>query len=170
MRRLHLGSNGSVSASLSPSLGLPYPALGAWTSIFPQPQRLTYDRPGDSFDIHLKITYECLLTEDLHQTLISEGYNIFRIPFLLERMARGSITAQLDSGYLKNLTDTVTHITGKGKFAVLDAHNYGRYNGAIITDTASFGTFWKNLATQFKSNANVVSGAPPLNVSRVPRI
>lgn len=95
--------------------------------------------------------------------MISEGYNIFRIPFLLERMARGSITAQLDSGYLKNLTDVVTHITGKGKFAVLDAHNYGRYNGAIITDTASFGTFWKNLATQFKSNANVVSDVPPLS-------
>lgn len=72
-------------------------------------------------------------------------------------MARGSITAQLDSGYLKNLTAVVTHITGKGKFAVLDAHNYGRYNGAVITDTAAFGTFWKNLATQFKSNANVVS-------------
>lgn len=95
--------------------------------------------------------------------MISEGYNIFRIPFLLERMARGSITAQLDSGYLKNLTSVVTHITGKGKFAVLDAHNYGRYNGAIITDTSAFGTFWKNLATQFKSNANVVSGSPRYN-------
>lgn len=92
--------------------------------------------------------------------MISEGYNIFRIPFLIERMARGSITAQLDSGYLKNLTDVVTHITGKGKTAVLDAHNYGRYNGAIITDTSAFGTFWKNLATSFKSNANVVSGRP----------
>lgn len=101
-----------------------------------------------------------MLTSNLHQTLISEGYNVFRIPFLLERMARGSITATLDSGYLKNLTDVVTHITGKGKFAVLDAHNYGRYNGAIITDTSSFGTFWKNLATSFKSNANVVSGPP----------
>ncbi|KKY34461.1 putative glycoside hydrolase family 5 protein [Diaporthe ampelina] len=89
-------------------------------------------------------------------TLISEGYNIFRIPFMLERMALGSITAQLDSGYLNNLTSVVTHITGKGKFAVLDAHNYGRYNGAVITDTAAFGTFWANLATQFKSNANVI--------------
>lgn len=114
--------------------------------------------------------HECveLLIGDLHQTLISEGYNIFRIPFLLERMARGSITAQLDSGYLKNLTNVVTHITGKGKFAVLDAHNYGRYNGAVITDTAGFGTFWKNLATQFKSNANVVSGSLALKFQKVP--
>jgi endoglucanase len=85
-------------------------------------------------------------------------------------MARGSITAQLDSGYLKNLTATVTHITGKGKFAVLDAHNYGRYNGAVITDTAAFATFWKNLATQFKSNANVVSCSLPVDFQRLPGI
>lgn len=74
----------------------------------------------------------------------------------MERMAQGSVTASLNAGYLNNLTAVVNHITQKGKYAVLDAHNYGRYNGAVITDTSAFGTFWKNLATPFKSNANVV--------------
>jgi len=32
----------------------------------------------------------------------------------------------------------------------------GRYYGNIITDTAGFQAFWKTVATQFKSNANVI--------------
>jgi endoglucanase len=35
-------------------------------------------------------------------------------------------------------------------------HNYGRFNGAIITDTAGFKTWWKNVAAQYKDNALVV--------------
>jgi len=90
------------------------------------------------------------------QTLINDGYNIFRVPFAMERMAPGSITGSLDSNYLRNLTEVVNFITNAGKYAILDPHNYGRYNGAIITDTNSFQTFWTNLAKQFASNSHVV--------------
>ncbi|KAL9624960.1 MAG: hypothetical protein Q9160_001007 [Pyrenula sp. 1 TL-2023] len=89
-------------------------------------------------------------------TLISEGYNMFRVPFLMERMAQGSITAQFNAGYLANYTATINHITGKGAYAVIDPHNYGRYNGAIIQSTTDFASFWTRLATQFKSNSKVV--------------
>lgn len=44
-RLLHLGLNGSVLASLLLNSGQPCPGHGAWTSIFPRPQRSTYDRP-----------------------------------------------------------------------------------------------------------------------------
>lgn len=75
----------------------------------------------------------------------------------MERMARGSIDAALDTAYLTNYSVAVNYITSKGAYAVLDAHNYGRYNGNIINDTAAFKTFWSNMAIAFKSNSRVVS-------------
>lgn len=94
--------------------------------------------------------------ENAMQTLINQGYNIFRIPFSMERLAAGGLTSSFDQVYLTNLTKTVNFVTGKGAWAVIDPHNFGRYNGAIITDTTGFGTFWKNLATAFKSNAKAI--------------
>ncbi|KAG5942044.1 hypothetical protein E4U60_007521 [Claviceps pazoutovae] len=88
--------------------------------------------------------------------LIKEGYNIFRIPFLLERMASPSLSSPLQTDYLNSITEIVNAITKQGKHAILDAHNYGRYNGNIITDTQAFQTFWKNLAGKFSDNANVI--------------
>lgn len=85
----------------------------------------------------------------------------------MERLAVSSLTASFDSTYFSSLSSVVTHITSKGKYAVLDPHNYGRYKNAIITDVIGFGTFWKNLATPFKSNANVVSRTLDIFISPV---
>ncbi|KAG7287158.1 hypothetical protein NEMBOFW57_006663 [Staphylotrichum longicolle] len=90
------------------------------------------------------------------QTLLNDGYNSFRIAFSMERLAVGQVTAPLDAGYLKNLTDTVNYITSRGAWAIIEPHNFGRYNGNIITDTAAFGTFWSNIAKAFQSNSLVV--------------
>ncbi|KAG0649236.1 hypothetical protein D0Z07_4285 [Hyphodiscus hymeniophilus] len=89
-------------------------------------------------------------------TLMGQGFNIFRVPFLMERMAVGSLTASLDPAYLANYTATINYITGKGGWAIVDPHNFGRYNGNIITDTAGFQTFWANLASTFKSNSKAI--------------
>jgi endoglucanase len=88
---------------------------------------------------------------------MAEGYNIFRLPFAMERMAPTSLTEPLSPAYLANYTTVVNYITNKGGWAVIDPHNFGRYNGAIITDTVGFGTFWTNLAGTFKSNSHAVS-------------
>ncbi|EKD16131.1 uncharacterized protein L3040_007780 [Drepanopeziza brunnea f. sp. 'multigermtubi'] len=88
--------------------------------------------------------------------LISEGYNTFRVAFAMERLAPSGITAAFSAAYFANLTATIQHITDKGAYAVLDPHNFGRYNGAIISDVAGFKTFWTTLATPFKANAKVV--------------
>ncbi|KAJ4251460.1 Endoglucanase gh5-1 [Fusarium torreyae] len=89
-------------------------------------------------------------------TLISQGYNTFRVQFRMERTNPSSMTGAFDQAYLKNLTSIVSHITSKGAYAVLDPHNYGRYFNNIITNTADFQTYWKNLAAQFKSNDHVI--------------
>jgi endoglucanase len=74
----------------------------------------------------------------------------------MERMAQGSITAPLSTSYLNPYMAVINDITSHGAHAIVDAHNYGRYNGQIITDTAGFQTFWNNLATVFKGNSLVV--------------
>lgn len=90
------------------------------------------------------------------QTLMDAGMNMFRIPFLMERLAQSSMTATLDADYLSNLTTVVQFITGAGSYAVLDPHNYARYGGNIISSTSDFKTFWTNVATEFADNSKVV--------------
>ncbi|KAJ5439188.1 uncharacterized protein N7458_010186 [Penicillium daleae] len=90
------------------------------------------------------------------QTLINDGMNIFRVQFLMERLTPNGMTGSFDSAYLKNLTTVVDYITQAGAHAVIDPHNYGRFNGAIISSTSDFQTFWTNVAGQFKSNNLVI--------------
>ncbi|KAF4627312.1 hypothetical protein G7Y89_g10837 [Cudoniella acicularis] len=103
----------------------------------------------------LGTTYEWPSTTSIG-TLMGKGMNAFRIPFLMERIAPGTITATLDATYLSGLQTVVSFITAKGGYAIIDAHNYGRYDQNIITSTSDFQTFWKNVATEFATNDNVV--------------
>lgn len=90
------------------------------------------------------------------QTLMDMGMNSFRIPFLMERLAQSTMTATLDADYLANLTTVVSFITDAGSYAILDPHNYARYDSTIISSTSDFQTFWTNVATEFADNANVI--------------
>jgi hypothetical protein len=53
---------------------------------------------------------------------MSQGYNIFRVAFSMERLTPGSITSSASDAYLKNLTETVNYITDKGSYAILDPY------------------------------------------------
>ncbi|KAI9051394.1 hypothetical protein LZ554_004441 [Drepanopeziza brunnea f. sp. 'monogermtubi'] len=88
--------------------------------------------------------------------LIGKGMNIFRIAFMMERLAQTTMTADLDATYLGDMSTLVNHITTAGAYAVLDPHNFGRYAGSIISSTADFKTFWTNVATEFKTNDKVI--------------
>ncbi|KUJ21983.1 glycoside hydrolase [Mollisia scopiformis] len=90
------------------------------------------------------------------QILMDKGMNIFRIPFLMERLAQGTMTASLDATYLAALKTTVEFITTAGGHAIVDPHNFGRYDGTIFTSTSDFQTFWTNVATEFATNDNVI--------------
>jgi endoglucanase len=98
---------------------------------------------------------------------MSEGYNIFRVPFAMERMAPGSVGAALSPTYLANYSAVINHITAKGGWALVDPHNFGRYNGAIITDITAFQTFWTNLAANYKDNTNAVSRSAKIRIEAV---
>ncbi|CAN8105205.1 unnamed protein product [Discula destructiva] len=90
-------------------------------------------------------------------TLMSQGFNIFRVPFAMERMlSTTSLTSPLATAYLANYTGTINYITSQGGYAIVDPHNFGRFYGSIISDTAGFQTFWQNLASVYKSNSKVI--------------
>ncbi|KAG8982962.1 hypothetical protein FRB90_006437, partial [Tulasnella sp. 427] len=86
------------------------------------------------------------------------GFNAFRVAFLMERLSppANGLTGAFDSTYLASLQSTVSYITGKGAYVAIDPHNYLRYNGSVISDSAAFTTWWKNLATLFKGNSHVI--------------
>ncbi|PPQ67529.1 hypothetical protein CVT25_006070 [Psilocybe cyanescens] len=89
---------------------------------------------------------------------VGQGFNTFRVPFLLERMTPPAtgIAGSFNQTYLSGLKTIVSYITSKGAHAVIEPHNYMRYNNGIISSTSDFSTFWKNLANEFKSTANVI--------------
>ncbi|KAL0931310.1 endoglucanase 3 [Colletotrichum truncatum] len=89
-------------------------------------------------------------------TLIAQGYNTFRMGFRMERVAPSGLTGKFDDAYVSGLTKIVDHVTSAGASIVLDPHNYGRFSGSIITDTAAFKTFFVNWANLFKSNDKVI--------------
>lgn len=78
---------------------------------------------------------------------------------MMERItppSSGGITGPLNNAYISGLDTIINYITNKGAYAVIDPHNYGRYNGAIITDTNAFKTWWTNIANRYKGNSRVI--------------
>lgn len=89
---------------------------------------------------------------------VEKGFNFFRLPFLMERLAPPAtgITGAFNATYLNLIKTTVSYATGKGAYIALDPHNYLIYNGATLTSTSDFQTFWTNLANEFVDNDHVV--------------
>ncbi|KAK4539263.1 hypothetical protein LTR36_000841 [Oleoguttula mirabilis] len=95
-------------------------------------------------------------TLSTYNTLIAKGMNTFRVNILMERLTPSGMTGSLDAAYLGNLTQQVNYITNAGAYAIICPHNYGRFNGAIITSTSDFQTWWQHVAAVYKSNSKVI--------------
>ncbi|THG99752.1 hypothetical protein EW026_g2669 [Hermanssonia centrifuga] len=89
---------------------------------------------------------------------VGKGFNTFRITFLMERISPPAtgLTGPFDATYLSGLKTIVSYVTGKGGYALVDPHNFMIYNGATISDTNAFQTWWQNLASEFKTDSHVV--------------
>lgn len=80
----------------------------------------------------------------------------------------------LNESYFDELVRAVNYITSKGAYAILDAHNYMRYNdpsmqpfsGSVIGNTSddraattqNLAAFWSELSSRFVINSNVIFG------------
>lgn len=126
-----------------------YPGTWGVDFIFPDNSSIQVFQP--------LVASRCWAYLTLEQTLIGQGFNIFRVPFMMERMlSTESLTSPLATAYLANYTGTIDYITSAGAYAIVDPHNFGRFYDSIFTDTAGFQTFWENLAGEYKSNSKVI--------------
>ncbi|EWC44253.1 hypothetical protein DRE_01079 [Drechslerella stenobrocha 248] len=91
---------------------------------------------------------------------IEKGFNTFRVPIKLERVAPPSSglkdPSTYNQQYLSGLYQIVSYITNNGAKAIIDVHNFGRYNGQILTDVEGFGNFWQALSSWTNFNERVI--------------
>ena len=92
---------------------------------------------------------------------MSRGMDVFRIPFLWERL-QPSLGGALDPAELQRLQAIVSYATAKGATVILDPHNYARYRGALIgspgVPNERFAAFWGRLASLYQGNDRVIFG------------
>jgi len=90
-----------------------------------------------------------------------KGLNIFRLPFLWERI-QPTLNGAFNDTYLGYITGVVDYATSKNAKVVLDPHNYARYRSVVIgtgnVPTTAFASFWGQLAKVFMNNNNVIFG------------
>ena len=96
---------------------------------------------------------------------MAKGMNIFRLPFLWERLQNDQ-SGPLNQDELTRIKDFVSYVTSKQGYVILDPHNGARYYNEIINldgpygalPLAAFEDFWTKLANQFKNNTLVIFG------------
>ncbi|KAI1343884.1 glycoside hydrolase family 5 protein [Xylariaceae sp. FL0016] len=89
-------------------------------------------------------------------TMIDKGMNTFRVPIMMERFIPTKMTGTVNETYAAGLDDIVKFITGKGAYAIIDPHNFGRYYSNIITDVDGFGAWWSVMAKRYAANDKVI--------------
>ncbi|KAJ7584757.1 endoglucanase 1 [Mycena floridula] len=138
----------------------------------PTPGDSTFGLPGT-----FGVDYAFINKSTVDIFVDQEKINFFRVTFLMERMCplATGLGSTFNETYFEEFADAIQYITEtKGVFALIDPHNYMRYNdassqpssGSVIGNTsdptaattAQFHDFWQELATRFVANPNVVFG------------
>lgn len=87
-----------------------------------------------------------------------KGLNLIRLPFRWERM-QPTLSGPLDPAQLGYMDTFIAAAKARNMSVILDAHNYGRYNGAVIGSDAvtntNFADFWKRLAAHYRGETAI---------------
>jgi endoglucanase len=89
---------------------------------------------------------------------LARGLSTFRVPFRWERL-QPARRQPFDRAEQERLETTVSDLTVKGAYVVLDVHNYGRYRTGVLgaeIPAADFADLWARLAASFKGDPKVV--------------
>ncbi|KAI1321375.1 endoglucanase 1 [Xylariaceae sp. FL0255] len=136
-----------------------------------------YGSVGQGLPGRFGVDYQFISEAGVDTHVEQNHINLFRIAFLLERMCpvATGLGKTFNETHFQLYQDAVNYVTvTKGAYAILDPHNYMRYNdpssqpysGSVIgntTDpkaatTADFGAFWGELASRFANNTKVIFG------------
>ncbi|KAK0666424.1 endoglucanase 1 [Cercophora samala] len=123
------------------------------------------------------VDYAFISNSGVDTMIDTHKVNLHRVAFLLERMCPLSygLGAKFNETHFEHFKEAIDYITiTKGAYAILDPHNYMRYNdpssqpfsGSIIGNTADptaattaqFAAFWGELASRFAENEKVLFG------------
>ncbi|KAK3115672.1 hypothetical protein LTR53_004735 [Teratosphaeriaceae sp. CCFEE 6253] len=122
------------------------------------------------------VDYAFLKASTINIWVNQNHINTFRVAFLLERMCplKYGLGRRFNETYFNYFNDAITAITNVGAYAILDPHNYMRYNdpsqqpatGSVIGNTSDptaatthqFQVFWNELAGRYKHNKHVIFG------------
>jgi Ca2+-binding RTX toxin-like protein len=95
----------------------------------------------------------------------SHGIDLVRLPVKWERL-QPVAGGPLDPAELGHLKAFLGDATASGAAVIVDLHNYGRYNGAVLgsagASNADFAAFWKTLATAI-GNSPALAGYDLMN-------
>jgi endoglucanase len=95
------------------------------------------------------------------QYFLSKGMNIFRLPFLWERV-QPQLGQPLDEAESKLLVEAATELVRMGAWVNIDLHNYARYAGQPLDSTkvtlGSFADVWGRIANLFKGQERIIFG------------
>ncbi|RDB15906.1 Endoglucanase 1 [Hypsizygus marmoreus] len=135
------------------------------------------DMPGFGLPGRFGVDYAFINKTTVDIFVDRENINFFRVTFLMERMCPLSLGlgSRFNETYFSEYADAINHITiAKGVYALIDPHNYMRYNdpsmqpftGSVIGDTSDptaattqqFREFWKEIARRFVHNPKVIFG------------
>ncbi|KAJ7075923.1 endoglucanase 1 [Mycena belliarum] len=135
------------------------------------------DTPGFGLPGRFGVDYAFINKSTVDIFVDQEKINFFRVTFLMERMCPLSfgLGSKFNETYFSEYADAIHHITTvKGAYALIDPHNYMRYNdpsmqpftGSVIGNisdpkaatTQQFEAFWHELALRFVSNPKVIFG------------
>lgn len=92
-----------------------------------------------------------------------DGLNTFRIPvgwqYLVDNKVGGTLSSANWAVFDKQIQGC---LDAGAALCIVDLHNYGRWNGAIVgqggpTD-AEFASVWSQIATKYKGNAKIAFG------------
>jgi endoglucanase len=109
--------------------------------------------------------YEYPTTSEV-DSFYAQGFRVFRISFLWERLQPKITSSTIDTTELGRVASIVSYATGKGAYVIINPQDFARYNGVVIgagngtahPTAADFGAFWAVLAKQFGSDPKVIFG------------
>ncbi|EWS78070.1 glycoside hydrolase family 5 protein [Xylella taiwanensis] len=90
-----------------------------------------------------------------------KGMNTVRLPVLWERI-QPTLNDELDATQLSLILKAVEQAKANKLFVVLDIHNYGQHNDALIgsdkVPISAFADLWKRLSLHFANDKSVICG------------
>eukprot|EP01040_Poterioochromonas_malhamensis_P012963 gene12963-14211_t len=101
----------------------------------------------------------CTPRRDTAQLFASQGHNVFRIPFKWEKL-QPCLRCDLDVNFLSLLDRAVKNVLSTGSIALIDCHNYFRYNDTLLSsiDPGPYTNLWYRLAQHYTNNDRIWFG------------